>query len=103
MDEQNQCHGCIQHDRCQEAFGRLGRFEGPSVVSKVLIAFLMPMVVFIVSLAVLGRLLASAGLGPALTNVVSIVGSLAAVALSIFVVRTVPVLLKTKGRSKKTI
>jgi hypothetical protein len=38
-------------------YEQLGRIEGPSVVKKVLLAFLLPLVVFIASLAVFERVL----------------------------------------------
>ena len=103
MDQQNLCQGCIQQNRCQEAYERLGRFQGPSVVRKVLIAFLMPMVVFIVSLAVLEHVLPMFGIHSVLKSLISVLCSLTVVVLSIFAVRVGPILLKSKGKSEKTI
>ncbi len=103
MDQQNLCQGCIQQNRCQEAYERLGSFQGPSVVRKVLIAFLMPMVVFIVSLAVLEQVLPMFGIHSGLKSLISVLGSLTVVVLSIFAVRIGPILFKSKGKSKKTV
>ncbi len=103
MDQQNLCKGCIQQNRCQEAYERLGRIQEPSVLSAVLIAFLMPMVVFIVSLAVFDLVLPMFGILSVLKTLISTLGSLTIVVLSIFAVRVGPILFKTKGKSKKTI
>jgi hypothetical protein len=41
-------------------YARLGAMQGPSVVSTVVVAFLLPIVVFAAALGVLGRLLTNA-------------------------------------------
>ncbi len=51
MAEQNICEDCEQKHDCQRIYEQLGDVEGPSVVIKVIVAFLLPLVVFIVSLA----------------------------------------------------
>lgn len=51
MDEQDLCRGCKQKSRCQDVYRQLGHSTGPSVVVGTVIAFLVPMVVFAVSLA----------------------------------------------------
>jgi hypothetical protein len=103
MNQQNLCKGCIQQNRCQEAYERLGRSQEPSVLNAVLIAFLMPMVVFIVSLAVFELVLTMFGIHSVLKTLISTLGSLTVVVLSIFAVRVGPILLKSKGKSEKTI
>ena len=52
MAEQKICHHCDQKHDCQKVYEQLGNVKGPSVVFKVIVAFLLPVVVFIVSLAV---------------------------------------------------
>ena len=52
MAEQKFCHHCDQKHDCQKVYEQLGNVKGPSVVFKVIVAFLLPLVVFIVSLAV---------------------------------------------------
>ena len=51
MSEQKICEDCKQKHDCQRIYEQLGDVEGPSVVIKVIVAFLLPLVVFIVSLA----------------------------------------------------
>ncbi len=56
-DEKKFCDNCMQKHDCQSVYRQLGDIEGPSVVIKVIVAFLLPLVVFIVSLAIFERIL----------------------------------------------
>ena len=56
MAEQEFCQHCEQRHDCGEIYGKLGNVEGPSVALKVVVAFLLPMLVFILSLAVFGEI-----------------------------------------------
>ncbi|MHC4573904.1 MAG: hypothetical protein ACYS76_07210 [Planctomycetota bacterium] len=60
MDKEDFCQGCSQKNRCEETYEQLGKAQGPSVVRKVLVAFLLPIAVFIAALAVFERSLAEA-------------------------------------------
>ena len=52
MEQEEFCKDChLKHD-CQEVYRRLGNKECPPVLLKTITAFLLPMVVFTVSLAV---------------------------------------------------
>jgi hypothetical protein len=68
--KQDFCQNCGEQHGCQEVYEQLGHAQGPSVVPKVLAAFLLPLVVFIVSLAaserIIGRVVAREGLQTAL-------------------------------------
>lgn len=55
MIDEGNCEGCNQRHDCRDIFGKLGVAGGPSVVLSVVIAFLSPIVVFIVCLAVFER------------------------------------------------
>ena len=57
MREQRFCQDCKQKNDCQEAYQQLGKAKGPSVVPKVVFAFLLPLIVFIVSLAASEKIL----------------------------------------------
>jgi len=52
------CQSCSHRHGCKEVYRELGNIKGPSVVYKVVIAFLMPIAVFIASLAVCETILA---------------------------------------------
>lgn len=55
MGQQELCGKCSQKHDCARVYEQLGNTEGPSIVTKVVLAFLLPLVVFIVSLAVFER------------------------------------------------
>jgi len=60
MESQRLCQDCIQKHDCKRIYEQLGDSPGESVTLKVILAFLLPLIVFIVSLAVFGRVLARA-------------------------------------------
>ena len=55
------CENCgYRHSRencCMDIYQRLGRTKGPSVISKVLLAFVLPLLIFIISLILAGYIL----------------------------------------------
>jgi len=52
MESQRFCQDCIQKHDCKRIYEQLGDSPGESVTIKVILAFLLPLIVFIVSLAV---------------------------------------------------
>lgn len=56
-EEEKFCEGCPQAHDCKSAYGMLGNFKGPSVVTKVIVAFLLPILVFIVVLGISGHMM----------------------------------------------
>jgi positive regulator of sigma E activity len=52
MDEQKFCKQCSQINNCQRSHQQLGQDKSPSVAVKAIIAFLLPLLVFIGCLAV---------------------------------------------------
>ena len=58
MHKQDFCESCDQKHDCREVYRQLGKAEGPSVALKVVVAFLLPMVVFIVVLIASEKILA---------------------------------------------
>jgi uncharacterized membrane protein len=71
MAEQKFCQDCDQERDCQEVYKQLGDRKDASVVFKVIVAFLLPLVVFIVSLAIFEEILAEAVNTKELRTVVS--------------------------------
>ena len=59
MIKQEFCKDCHLKDDCQEIYRQLGHASCPSVVRKVIAAFLLPLVVFIFSLAVFNKIFAA--------------------------------------------
>jgi hypothetical protein len=52
--DQHQCQSCGMQDTCKEAYKKLGECNAPSVLTKVISAFLLPLILFIISI-VLGQ------------------------------------------------
>jgi hypothetical protein len=50
------CSNCAQSRNCSAVYEHLGKSQAPSVVCKALVAFLLPIAVFIVALAIFGQL-----------------------------------------------
>ena len=55
--EQEQCNGCSHQNDCQNIYQRLSNAKGPSVLSKTLLALLLPLVIFIVVTTAFEKLL----------------------------------------------
>jgi hypothetical protein len=58
MVDQQQCKNCEQRHNCQEVYRKLSDPNGPKVLSKVIQAFLVPLVIFIFSAFAAERFLA---------------------------------------------
>lgn len=87
MAEQDFCHTCDQRHDCQKVYQRLGHADGPSVVVSVFLAFLLPLVVFIASLAISERILAGAVISGAARTAVSLLLALLATLVCIVTTR----------------
>lgn len=61
MNQQEFCQSCHYKHDCRQIYRQLGHTSCPSVVRKVIVAFLLPLVVFIISLAVFDDFFAGAG------------------------------------------
>lgn len=59
MKTDDYCSGCGQKDTCRQAYDKMGKANGPNVACKAIVAFLVPIVVFIGVLAGSQRLLES--------------------------------------------
>lgn len=89
MAEQKFCQGCNQKDDCQKVYQQLGNIKGPSVVYKVIIAFLLPVVVFIVSLAVFERIFTRAVNAKELQTVLSFLMAMLMTFVCILIVQAI--------------
>lgn len=58
MSEKEFCQGCAQKNSCMSIYQQMGNSQGPSVALKVVGAFLLPLVCFIISLATFEKILA---------------------------------------------
>jgi DMSO/TMAO reductase YedYZ heme-binding membrane subunit len=57
MVQQEFCQICPQKDDCRKVYRKLGNTKGPPVTAKVVLAFLLPLLIFIVSLGTSERIL----------------------------------------------
>jgi hypothetical protein len=58
MAELKPCQECDQKHKCREVYQQLGKAQGPSVAFKAVVAFLLPILIFIASLAAFEGILA---------------------------------------------
>ena len=85
MDQQ--CKDCGQKDSCREAFKELGNLKGPSVLLKVVQAFLLPLIFFIISLAVAENVLAERVASSLGKNFLALAAAVAVVFLYLMVLK----------------
>ena len=85
--DQRQCNKCVKKDSCQEIYRQIGRSRAGPVTVKVLQAFVLPLVIFIVVLAATERLLTEKVAGEKLRIMLDIAA--AVVAVSVYLVVTV--------------
>ena len=89
MAQQKFCQGCSQQHECQEAYQKLANFKGSSIVLKALVAFLLPIMVFIASLVALERILAKAIDTEELRTAISFLLALSVTFLCLLIIRTI--------------
>lgn len=89
MAEQKFCENCTQKHDCQKVYQQLGDIEGPSVVIKVIVAFLLPLVVFIVSLAVFQESFGNAISSKRMQTALSLLSALLVTFVCILTVRVI--------------
>ena len=52
VEQERFCQECTQKHDCKKIYEQLGNTQGPSVVFKVVAAFVLPLIIFIAALAV---------------------------------------------------
>ncbi len=58
MTDQQHCQTCGQRHNCQEIYRQMSNSKAPNVLSKVIQAFVVPLIIFIIALAVSEKFLA---------------------------------------------
>jgi hypothetical protein len=82
-----QCDNCSQKNSCQEAFKKLGDSEAPPVLLKVVQAFLLPLIIFIITLAVMEQVLLVRLNSPLGRNLIALAAAVIMVGLYIVVLK----------------
>jgi len=95
--EQQQCKRCRHKHECEQIYKKLGNSRGPSVVGQVLIAFALPMLFFIVALALFEQFLSGA---LASESVLTVVSFCAAITLTLVSITVIKALSKRVGKYK---
>jgi hypothetical protein len=89
MTEQEFCNNCNQKHNCGSIYHQLGNNTGPSVVVKVVIAFLLPLLVFIISLAAFQEIFIKTISSQRMQTALSMVSSLLVTFSCILLVRVI--------------
>ena len=89
MAQQEFCEDCNQKHDCQRIYEQLGDIKGPSVVIKVIVAFLLPLVVFIVSLAAFQEIFGNTISSQRMQTVLSLLPALLVTFVCILITRVI--------------
>jgi len=92
MVDEESCQGCNQAHSCREMYGKLGNSKGPSVALGAVIAFLVPIVVFVISLTAVERI---AGRFTARATAQTAIGLAVALAVTLLWVLAARVIIRT--------
>ena len=85
MTEADWCEGCSQAHNCRKVYQDIGKTEGPSVALKAVIAFVLPVVLFVAALGAFGRLLQHVVASPYQPLCASVLALVATVVLMLIV------------------
>ena len=100
MKRDNTCSQCDHKDNCRLVYEKLGRAKGENVAMRAMVAFLVPIGVFIGMLAAAGHLLQGRFGGRALT-LVSFLLAVCVTLLVVFIIRAFNGLAKKEHSNKR--
>jgi hypothetical protein len=89
MANQGICDNCGLKDGCKQVYQRMADYQGPSVLGKVLIAFVLPLLSFVLAVAVFGKVAGRFGLVRELEVILSLVFGLFTAAGVVLVVKVI--------------
>lgn len=87
--EEKNCDSCPYKNSCAEVYRKLGNSKAEPVAIKVILAFLLPLVVFIVALAVSEKILGIALEAKWLAMILSFLAAAAVTSLFVLIVRLI--------------
>ena len=93
MTQQHECQGCQNRNSCEDIYRRLGHSDMSPVAVKVCIAFIFPLIAFVMSLAFANRMLEGAMDNQGATLIsfaVAFVGAIAVAVLGSRIMRARP-------------
>ncbi len=86
---EKKCSDCAQARDCKSTYEQLGRQRGPSVVWRAIVAFMLPIAVFIASLAIFGKIFEGAIDSEKQRIWLSFISSVAVTFIGIIVIRAI--------------
>lgn len=89
MAEQNFCQNCYQKHDCQKVYRQLGEIQGPPITLKIIVAFLLPLVVFIVSLTIFETIFSKAINAKLLQTALSLLSALLTTAACVSITKVI--------------
>jgi positive regulator of sigma E activity len=81
------CNGCGQENHCREIYEKLGRREGPNVAFKAVVAFVVPIAVFVAAALLAQTLLKNKIENVTLMVLIQLVTGLGATGIVVFIIR----------------
>ena len=96
MTHQQQCNGCEHSNTCATIYRQLGQSDAPPVASKVFIAFVLPILSFVIMLALVEGIL-NGRIDPQLAQ---LTGFFMAIVVSLLVVIASSFLMKVKPNKR---
>ena len=81
------CDGCKHKDSCKEVYEKLGQHKGPNIAFKAIMAFVVPVVVFVLAALAVGPLLKNKIENVRLVILIQLAAGLAAAGVVVFIVR----------------
>jgi len=89
MAEQEFCQECNQRNKCQDVYRQLGSTKSSSVALKAVIAFLLPLIVFIAALVASEKILAGIINSKEAQTALSFLLALAVTSVSILIIKVI--------------
>ncbi|HBG28474.1 MAG: hypothetical protein A2Y10_10760 [Planctomycetes bacterium GWF2_41_51] len=86
MDQQ-QCQSCSMKDHCSQVYKTLGESKIPNVLTKVILAFLLPLILFILTIVAAERLLTEKLINEAAINLISFAAAAAVIFLYLIILK----------------
>lgn len=82
-----QCDNCGQKNSCQAVYEKLGKSKSPSILLKVIMAILLPLFFFIVTIAAMEKILSERIAGSSGRNILALAAAVVVVSLYLLILK----------------
>ncbi|MBW8017010.1 MAG: SoxR reducing system RseC family protein [Planctomycetes bacterium] len=89
MSKNDNCSGCPQHHDCKSMYQAIGNAEGSFVAIRSIAAFLVPILIFALGLAVFDKMLGSRITGNNARTMISVIGALLVCSIYVIALRLI--------------